>query len=78
MPKATSGAGTESNKLVLNGYAYSGVAALVRFPECDAIVVAKNVRVLKKLTAGYYVTRLDLSKTRRVNVTERKCKRGQT
>ena len=75
MKNATS---TESNKLVLNGDAYSGVAALVRFPECDAIVVAKNVRVLKKLTAGYYVTRLDLSKTSRVIVTKRKCKRGPT
>ena len=62
--------GTSTNrdqpmKLLKNG-TYKGVAARVCFGECDGILVAPNLRSLKKLAGGYYLTRLDMTQVKRV------------
>jgi len=68
MKSATS---TESNDRWLvkkDRKSYRGIAAMLHFAECDGIVIAKNARALKKLARGFYLTTVDMKKTKRVVV----------
>lgn len=69
MKNATS---TESNKLLAKDGAYKGVAAIFHFEGGDGIIMAKNISALKKVVRAYCIVSLDISKTKRVTLTERK------
>ena len=51
---------------------YKGVAALFSFGGRQGIIVAPDKRALVQIARAYCITDVDISKTARVNLTERK------
>ena len=63
---------TESKILITKNGAYKGVAAIFFFGDGDGIIMARNIAILKKVIRAYRITDLDVSKVKRVTLTERK------
>ena len=49
-----------------------GVATLLHFSECQGVIMAANMRDLRKLARGMYLADFDPKKARRVSLRARK------
>lgn len=53
-------------------HGYRGVATLLKFAECQGIIMAANVTDLKKLCRGFYLAEFDPTKAKRVRMSKDK------
>ena len=51
---------------------YHGMATLLNFADCQGILVAANVRDLRKLARGFFFVEFDPKKAKRATLSERK------